>query len=155
MGNDKDIALGKDVPQASGKNMKAADFRNTLNSAQLKIRVHPEYVEAQFKQSPSLSWQDIFKVERKPSSTEIFLPDTGKGYVGVTAWSGAVSGRNVDAISITQVEMHNFDDTSVGEEMRDVSAKIQEAYRDMLTDENRHFIDQKSQMEHLQRLTGM
>jgi hypothetical protein len=155
--NDKDIQFGKDVPQASGKNMKAVDFRNTLNSAQLRIRVHPEYLEAQFKQSPSLSWQDIFKIDRRPDSNDITLPDTGKGYVGVTAWSGAVPKHkhNVDAITITQVEMHNFDDTSIGEEMRDVSAKIQEAYRDMLTDENRHFIDQKSQMEHLQRLTGM
>merc|ERR1712019_9491 len=40
-------------------------------------------------------------------------------------------------------------------EMQDVSVKIQDAYREMLTDEKRHFVDQKSQMEHLNRLTSM
>merc|ERR1712070_1228600 len=43
----------------------------------------------------------------------------------------------------------------MGEEMTDVSKAIQEAYRDMLTDEKRHFSDQKSQTEHIGRLERM
>merc|ERR1712224_1085491 len=75
------------------------------------------------------------------------------GFIGVTAWSG--TGDPTDHVSIMQIEMNNFDDTVIGEEMKDVSTKIQDAYREMLTDEKRHFVDQKSQMEHLTRLSTM
>jgi len=145
----KSLAYGVDVPNAKAK---AIDFRNTLNAAQLKIRVSPEFVEAHIKQSPSLSWQEIFRVVRADES----IPVPEAGYIGITAWSGsAAEGVTSDLVSIIQVDMNNFDDTALGEDMKDVSAKIQEAYREMLTDENRHFVDQKSQADHLQRLTSM
>merc|ERR1712217_492410 len=60
-----------------------------------------------------------------------------------------------DLVSLVEVEVSNHDETSIGEEVKDVSTQIQEAYRDMLTDEKRHFVDQKSQTEHLSRLHSM
>jgi hypothetical protein len=147
--NTKSLTYDTDAPTAAAK---AVDFRNTLNPAELKIRVTPEYVEGHFKQSPSLSWNECFRIDRADGKTPI--PENG--FVGMTAWSGTPQeGAASDLVSIISVEMTNFDDTSVGEDVKDVSTKIQEAYREMLMDENRHFIDQKSQMEHLQRLTDM
>mmetsp|Transcript_75627 Transcript_75627/g.198291 ORF Transcript_75627/g.198291 Transcript_75627/m.198291 type:complete len:489 (-) Transcript_75627:80-1546(-) len=138
------LNFGQDVPTRGAK---VVDFRNTLNAAQLRIRVRPASVEAHLKLSPSLSWNECFKIDHssKPG-----------GFVGLTAWSGTPSeGTVADSISILQVDLVNYDETSLGEEMKDVSAQIQNAYREMLTDDNRHFIDQKSQGEHLARLITM
>eukprot|EP00929_Paragymnodinium_shiwhaense_P107799 TRINITY_DN74156_c0_g1_i1.p1 TRINITY_DN74156_c0_g1~~TRINITY_DN74156_c0_g1_i1.p1 ORF type:complete len:512 (+),score=136.94 TRINITY_DN74156_c0_g1_i1:89-1537(+) len=145
----KSLAMGTDAPTAKAK---AIDFRNTLNPAQFKLRVTPEFVEGHLKQSPSLSWNECFRIDRSDGS----VPVPAKGYFGITAWSGTpAEGAASDLVSIIQVEMTNYDDTVVAEDMKDVSVKIQDAYREMLTDENRHFIDQKSQMDHLNRLRTM
>lgn len=138
---------GSDVPSVAGKGI---DFRNTLNAALLKVRVTPTSVEAHLKQSPSLSWNECFKMDRSNRPIEAGL------FMGFSAWSGQTrEGQVTDKISIVQLDVHNFDTTTIGEEMKDVSAEIQNAYRDMLTDENRHFVDQKSQTEHLMRLVKM
>jgi len=147
---DRDLVYGsgKDAPAA---NAKAIDFRNTMNPAQFKLRVTPTSIEGHLKQSPSLSWNECFIIDRTKAPVK-----TG-GYIGFTAWSGTSAPPNTisDTVVLTNFEVHNFDTTSIGEEMKDVSKEIQEAYRDMLTDENRHFADQKSQTEHIARLVAM
>lgn len=143
----REFAFGTDAPNAAAK---AIDFRNTLNAAMMKVRVTPTSIEGHVKQTPSLSWQECFKIDRTDRPVE------AGGYMGFSAWSGKPpDGGASDHVSITKVEVNNFDENSIGEEMKDVSLKIQEAYRAMLTDENRHFLDQKSQTEHLQRLITM
>jgi len=139
------MSMDVDVPSAKSKEM---DFRNTLNAAQFKLRVTNNKIEGHIKQSPSLAWNECFAVEN---------PVKSGGYIGFTAWSGTGSPDAVtsDLVSIVEVEVSNYDETVIGEEMKDVSMQIQEAYRQMLTDENRHFVDQKSQTEHLQRLLSM
>jgi len=72
---------------------------------------------------------------------------------GFTSLSG-ISGVS-DMVSIEQVAVSNFDENTVGEDMKDVASKIQDAYKEMLTDDNRHFVDQKAQTDHLARLTGL
>lgn len=144
---DKELKYSEDVPTSDAK---AADFRNTMNPAQLKIRVTPTSIEGHFKESPSLSWNEGFKLDRSSD------PVKAGGYIGFSAWSGAnTEGAEPDLVYITKVEAYNLDTTSIGEEMKDVSAEIQEAYREMLTDEKRHFMDQKSQTDHLARLSKM
>lgn len=145
----KGLEMGIDAP---AKNAKAVDFRNTLNNAQLRLRVSPTTVEGYMKLSPSLSWQGCFRIDR---STDKSVSVPANGYIGITSWSGTGEKSAADQIFILQVDVTNFDDTAVGEEIKDVSTKIQDAYREMLTDENRHFVDQRSQMEHLRRLTSM
>lgn len=144
---DRELVYGKDAPSS---NSKAVDFRNTMNAAQLRLRVSPTSIVGYLKQSPSLSWNECFKIDRTKD------PVKPGGYIGFTAWSGsASSGKVPDLISFTQFEVNNYDTTSIGEDMKDVSSEIQEAYRSMLTDDNRHFHDQKSQSEHIDRLVQM
>jgi hypothetical protein len=139
-----DMVYGKDVPTPTAK---AVDFRNTMNPAQFKLRVTPTSVEGYLKQSASLSWNECFKIERNM---------TAGGYLGFTGWSGtATSGKASDLVAILQLEVNNYDTTSIGEQMHDVSKSIEDAYRDMLTDDKRHFVDQKSQSDHLVRLETM
>jgi len=103
-------------------------------------------LEGALKLSPSLSWIECFKI------TGTFKSG---GYPGFTAWTGS-TGKEADSVSLISMSMYNYDTTSIGEDLSmDVSKEIQEAYREMLTDEKRHFKDQKSQKEHLQRLTNM
>jgi len=135
---------GLDAPTRAAK---AVDFRNTLNPAQMKIRVTPTSIEGHVKQSPSLSWNECFKVDRTNN------PVQEGGYIGFSAWSGTAD--IADLVSIVQLDVWNHDDTKIGEDMKDVSAEIQNSYKSMLLDENRHFIDQRSQAEHLQRLQKM
>jgi len=142
---DRDLSYGKDVPT---KDAKAVDFRNTLNAAQFKLRVEPTSITGYLKQSPSLSWNECFKIDRSKN------PVKPGGYIGFSAWSGA-AGTESDLVSISQFEVYNFDTEVIGEEMKDVSERIQDAYREMLTDEHRHFLDQKSQTDHLARLVTM
>jgi hypothetical protein len=150
--NDGDRELvygpGKDAPAA---NAKGVEFRNTMNAAQFKIRVTPTSIEGHLKQSPSLSWNECFVIDRKKD------PVKPGGYIGFTAWSGTSAPPYTvsDTVAITHFEVYNHDTTSIGEEMKDVSKEIQEAYREMLTDDNRHFADQKSQKEHIARLVQM
>jgi hypothetical protein len=124
----------------------------------LRIRVRPESIEGYTKQSPSLSWQECFKIDRKGRPVQ-----TG-GYVGFTAFSGTPSeGSSSDLLSLIQVDVNNYDENTIGESMKaiksqdgkDVTSKIQDAYREMLLDDKRHFADQKSQTDHLLRLTAM
>lgn len=124
-----------------------ADFRNSVNPASLRLRVRPDSVLAEWKETPSLSWKQAFKVDRSSDKVK------SGGYLGITAWSGSNPGA--DMVALTSIKVEIFDDTSIGEEMSDVSVKIQEAYKEMLMDKNRHFIDQKSQTEHLARLTTL
>lgn len=141
------LAWEHDLP---AKDAKPMPFRNTINNAQLKIRVQPASIEAWLKQSPSLSWAECFKLDRSKHPIRV------GGYMGFTAWSGTeTEGAPADLVQITQVDVNNMDETVVGEDMKDVSARIQDAYREMLTDEKRHFTDQKSQTDHLARLTTM
>mmetsp|Transcript_127977 Transcript_127977/g.220718 ORF Transcript_127977/g.220718 Transcript_127977/m.220718 type:complete len:488 (+) Transcript_127977:130-1593(+) len=143
----KALKYAEDVPTVHSK---PVDFRNTLNSAQLKIRVTPTSIEGHLKQSPSLSWNECFKLDRSNDRVK------AGGYVGFSAWSGSKSEETVaDTVSITQLAMYNHDTNGLGEQITDVSADIQEAFREMLTDKNRHFIDQKSQTQHLKRLMSM
>lgn len=126
------------------------DFRNTLNAAQVKIRLRPDAVEVSVKQSPSLSWQECFKIDRTDD------PVKPGGYIGFTARSGTpAQGGASDLVSIVELDVSNFDENVIGEDMKDVTSKIQDAYRDMLTDDHRHFVDQKSQTDHLLRLTSV
>jgi len=144
---DRKVHYGQDVPAA---NAKPIDFRNTMNAAQLRVRFTPASITGFFKQSASLSWNECFKIDRSEK------PVKPGGYIGFSAWSGT-AGTDVvpDMVTIQQLEVNNFDTNSIGEEMTDVSKDIQDAFRDMLTDEHRHFDDQKSQTEHLERLTSM
>lgn len=143
----RSLTYGSDVPTSTAK---AVDFRNTMNAAQFKLRVTPKSIEGHLKLSPSLSWNECFKIDR---STDPVKPG---GYIGISAWSGAASPDTVsDLVSITQFDVGNYDTSVLGEENKDVSADIQNAFREMLTDENRHFVDQKSQSDHLNRLTQM
>mmetsp|Transcript_77835 Transcript_77835/g.200399 ORF Transcript_77835/g.200399 Transcript_77835/m.200399 type:complete len:488 (+) Transcript_77835:69-1532(+) len=143
----RELQFGRDVPQQGAK---VLDFRNTLNAAQLRIRVQPTSIEAHLKQSPSLSWNECFHIDATDNPTK------PGGFIGLSAWSGtAESGASSDLLAVVQVDVINYDDTSLGEEMKDVSAQIQDAYREMLTDEHRHFVDQKSQGDHLTRLVTM
>jgi len=136
----------KDLPTMDAKSF---DFRNTLNAVQMRIRFTDDSVQGYVKQSPSLSWQECFKI--KPGRTG--TPSPPGGYIGFTSKSGA---KGVpDLVSIVEVEVNNFDENSIGEEMKDVTSKIQDAYKEMLTDDTRHFIDQKSQTDHLARLTTL
>lgn len=137
------IEMFKGVPTSDAK---PVDFRNTLNAAQMKIRATPTTVEGWLKLSPSLSWIDCFKL------TGTFKSG---GYLGFTSWSGEEAGPKTDMVSIVEMNTYNHDTTSLGEDIKDVSKEIQDAYREMLTDKNRHFKDQKSQKEHLERLTEM
>lgn len=141
----KTLSFDKDVPSPKSKEM---DFRNTLNAAQFKLRVMPNKIEGYIKQSPSLAWNECFVVDHAVKVG---------GYIGFSAWSGTGNPGRVssDLASLLEVEVSNFDENSIGEDMKDVSMQIQEAYRQMLTDENRHFVDQKSQTEHLTRLLSM
>jgi len=149
MSENHKLTYGEQVPTP---NAKPIDFRNTLNAAQLKIRVQPYQVEGFLKQSPSLSWNECFKIQI-PNTKE---PIKAGGFIGMTAWSGTPpAGEMPDSISVVEVSVKNMDENIVGEEMKDVTSKIQDAYREMLTDKNRHFTDQKSQTEHLIRLVNM
>jgi hypothetical protein len=129
------------------------DFRNTLNAAQVKVRLRPDAIEVSVKQSPSLSWQECFKIDRTDD------PVKPGGFMGFTARSGDLKqlprGGASDLVSIVEVDVSNFDENVIGEDMKDVTSKIQDAYRDMLTDDHRHFVDQKSQTDHLLRLTSV
>mmetsp|Transcript_1111 Transcript_1111/g.1531 ORF Transcript_1111/g.1531 Transcript_1111/m.1531 type:complete len:490 (-) Transcript_1111:49-1518(-) len=141
------LSWGADVPTQDAKPI---DFRNTLNHAQLKISVRPNLVEGWLKQSPSLSWNECFSLDRSKH------PIKAGGFIGVTAWSGTPEqGVSSDLVSIVQMEVNNMDETSIGEDMKDVSTQIQETYMEMLTDTHRHFLDQKSQTDHITRLTDM
>jgi len=145
---DRDLVYGKDAPTDSAKSI---DFRNTMNAAQFRLRVSPTAVEGSLKQSPSLSWTECFKIDRTKD------PVKPGGYIGITAWSGSPLHKLKvsDLISIFSLEVNNFDTTSIGEEMQDVSTEISNAYKEMLTDENRHLHDQKTQSEHITRLVTM
>lgn len=140
--------VGKDVPTADAK---AIDFRNTMNAAQFRLRVTPTSIIGYLKQTPSLSWNECFNLDRKHDPVK-----TG-GYIGFSAWSGTKSPSAAsDMVAITQFDVYNFDSTTIGESMMgDVSKEIEDTYRQMLTDENRHFTDQKLQTEHINRLIRM
>jgi len=153
-GSELSYGNGGNVPAS---NAKVVDFRNTLNAARFKLRVTPTSVEGHLKLSQSLSWNECFKIDRTKNPVE------AGGYIGFSAWSGtqtwapgAEPAKVSDLVSFSQLEVHNFDTTVVGEDIsKDVSKDIQEAYREMLIDDNRHFSDQKSQSDHLTRLTRM
>jgi len=142
----KDLAFDSAIPSSNSKEF---EFRNTINPAQLQIRVNKKSIKGFFKQSPSLSWQPCFELE-VPAGVK------AGGYVGFSAWSGTGGdGRVSDLVSITGLEMSNYDETSLGEEMQETSNQIQDAYKEMLTDDKRHFVDQKSQTQHITRLIDM
>jgi len=148
---DSELSYGKHVPTS---NAKVIDFRNTLNAARFKLRVTPTSIEGHLKLSASLSWNECFKIDRTSN------PVKAGGYLGFSAWSGTMGADAIekvsDLVSFSQLEVYNFDSNVIGEDMsKDVSKDIQEAYREMLTDDNRHFVDQKSQSDHLTRLTRM
>lgn len=144
---DRDLVYGSgnDVPTATAK---AIDFRNTMNAAQFRLRVTPTSIVGFLKQTASLSWNECFNLDRTSDPVK-----TG-GYVGFTAWTGT-KGKVTDNVVIEKFDMYNYDTTSIGEEMKDVSKDIEDTYREMLTDEHRHFTDQKLQTEHINRLIRM
>lgn len=144
----EELDFSKAVP---GSEKTQIDFRNTLNPAQMRIRVKPHIIEGFIKQSPSLAWQTCFRIHPKS------LVKVG-GYIGFTAWSGTDKGGDglvADLVSLVQVDTANLDDTSTGEEVSDVAAPVQEVYKDLLSEQNRHFVDQRSQTEHLGKLLSM
>lgn len=142
----KELAYDTDIPSA---NTKEFEFRNTMNAAQVQIRVNKKSIKGFFKQSPSLAWQPCFDFE----ASDAVKPG---GYIGFSAWSGSTGeGRISDLVSLVGLDVSNYDETSIGEDMQDVSTQIQDAYKEMLTDDKRHFADQKSQTEHMVRLVSM
>jgi len=133
----------------SSAHSKEVEFRNSINAAQLQLRVNKKSIKGFFKQSPSLSWQPCFEFE---SPTDV----QPGGYIGFSAWSGTGGESRVsDLVSIVALEMTNYDESSLGEEMQDVPTQVQDQYKDMLMDDKRHFADQKAQTEHLTKLVDM
>merc|ERR1719382_2065725 len=76
------LVYGEHVPTTEAKRF---DFLNTLNAAQMKIRVKPDAVEGYVKESPSLSWQESFRIDRTAD------PVKPGGYIGFTARSGTTT----------------------------------------------------------------
>lgn len=75
--------------------------------------------------------------------------------MGFTAWSGTkVEGTTSDLVQITQVDVVNMDETSVGEEL-DASDDMKAAYKEAFADKNNNFEDQKAQTVHLVKLASM
>lgn len=142
-----DLKYGVDVPT---KEAKGLDFRNTLNSASLRIRVTPDKIEGEMKQSPSLSWNQVFSIERN-DNTDI-SPTLG-AYMGFTAWSG--TGEQADRLSITKLEVLNHDETSIGENVQEISSETQMALQDAVADDKRHLEDQIAQREQISKLIKM
>lgn len=131
------------IPNAQSKYV---DYRNTLNYAQLQVRVKPTSIEGNVKLSPSLSWMKVFEVKG------ITVPVGG--YLGFTAYTGAPGGAaKPDSVSISELEVYNYDMNVIAEQS-DVSKEIQDTYKEMLKDGG-SYSDQKSQTDAIQRLSKM
>jgi uncharacterized protein (UPF0335 family) len=146
-------ALGTDVPISgasapydSTKGVKAIDWRNTLNPAQLKIRVTPHYIEAYIKQSPSLSWNECFKLE---------VASMVGTYLGISAWSGSEVEGAADQFAIMSLEVFNHDTTHAGEDLKAVSSDVSAAAKELISEEHSHFKDQAAQLEQLDKIILM
>jgi hypothetical protein len=138
------LEYGSDVP---AKDAKVVDFRNK-DTAQFTIRVESARVTGHL--SVDGSRHECFSVDRKN------FPVKADGYLGFSAWSGsAQEGKSSDFLSIGQVEVVNFDDESVGEELVGVSEKEQAAMESLMAEETRHLKDQKDQKEHISKITAM
>mmetsp|Transcript_20783 Transcript_20783/g.45052 ORF Transcript_20783/g.45052 Transcript_20783/m.45052 type:complete len:516 (-) Transcript_20783:49-1596(-) len=135
----------KDVPDTIAE-VDTVDFRNMPDPVLFNLRVKANEMVGEMTIPTKQEATQIFQV---PLATRM----KSGGFVGLTAWSGAAP--MPDLVSVQRFEILNTDETVTGEELRDVSAQIQEAYREMLTDEHRHFLDQKSQTDHLVRLTSL
>jgi hypothetical protein len=147
-------AAGHDLPMANAKGFK---LRNTMAASSMKLRVTASLVEIDLKLPGNDSeWESCASIERKR------FPMQANGYLGFTSWSGmAKSGYVPDSVSVTSVEVWNHDEDVVGEDffyipgVNDVSKVIQDTYKDLLTDEHRHFLDEASQTQHMKRLVKM
>ncbi|CAJ1444626.1 unnamed protein product, partial [Effrenium voratum] len=143
--NDKhqSLSYGVDVPAASAK---VIDFRNK-KEVEFNLRVQPTLVQASI--TVDGTTQECFSVDRKG------FPVKAGGYIGFTAWSGAGEGKVPDSVSLTKVEVVNFDDEAIGEDVVGASAAEISEYTAMMSSDSRHFQDQKSQTDHLARVTKM
>lgn len=139
--NHQSLQYGIDVPSSSAK---VIDFRN--KEVEFTFRVQPTLVQASLVVDGIK--HDCFSVDRKSFPVKV------GGYIGFSAWSG--SGTKLpDSVSLTKVEVTNFDDEAIGEDVIGASVAEQTQYSEMMSSDSRHFVDQKSQTEHLVKVTNM
>lgn len=142
--NHQSLSYFVDVPTS---NAKILDFRN--KEVEFKFRVQPTLVQAFL----TLDGQthECFSVDRAGFPVKV------GGFIGFTAWSGSAGDGSMisDAISVTKVEVINFDDEAIGEDVVGATAEETSAYSELMSSNARHFADQKSQTEHLSRVTKM
>lgn len=139
--NHQSLQYGIDVPSSSAK---VIDFRN--KEVEFTFRVQPTLVQASLVVDGIK--HDCFSVDRKSFPVKV------GGYIGFSAWSG--SGTKLpDSVSLTKVEVINFDDEAIGEDVIGASMAEQAQYSEMMSSDSRHFVDQKSQTEHLVKVTNM
>ncbi|CAE7244219.1 unnamed protein product [Symbiodinium natans] len=141
--NHQSLGYGIDVPTS---NAKVVDFRN--KDVEFKIRVQPFSVKGQIIVDGNV--EDCFDVDRRN------FPVKAGGYIGFTAWSGSVQPSKLpDGVSLTKVQVVNFDDQAVGEDIVGTSAKDKLAYEALMSEDSRYFQDQQAQTEHIGRITTM
>ncbi|CAE7802510.1 unnamed protein product, partial [Symbiodinium sp. CCMP2456] len=141
--NHQSLGYGIDVPTS---NAKAIDFRN--KDVEFKIRVKPVSVQGQI--TVDGKTEECFNVDRKN------FPVKAGGYIGFTAWSGSTEvTKSPDGVSLTKVQVVNFDDQAVGEDIMGTSAKDKIAYEALMSEDSRYFQDQQAQTEHIGRITSM
>lgn len=141
------LSFGIDVPTREAK---IVPFRNTLDAAEMNIRVKPTLVEGRLKRTKDAGWLDCFSVDRKN------YPVKAGGFIGFTAWSGTASSDRVsDLLSIVKVEVQNYDDTQLGEEIMDTSEEGKKEYASLMTEEARHLESEKAQAQRIGMLTSM
>jgi len=143
--NDKHqtLSYGTDVPSKTGKSM---DFRNT--EAKFKLRVKADFVQGHVILDGKR--HECFSVDRKS------FPVKAGNYLGFTAWSGtAKEGKTSDSVSLLQVEVINFDDQTVGEDLAEASNAEAASYASLMSEGSRHFEDQKSQTQHIDKIAAM
>lgn len=141
--NHQSLGYGIDVPTS---NAKAVDFRN--KDVEFKIRVQPVSVQGHI--TVDGKTEECFNVDRKN------FPVKAGGYIGFTAWSGSAEvNKFPDGVSLTKVQVVNFDDQAVGENIMGASAKDKIAYEALMSEDSRYFQDQQAQTEHIGRITSM
>lgn len=141
------LSFGIDVPTREAK---IVPFRNTLVAAEMKIRVKPTSVEGRLRRNKDGEWLDCFAVDRKN------YPVKAGGYIGFTAWSGTSSSDRIsDLLSIVKVEVQNFDDGQLGEEIVGASEQGKKEYASLMTEEARHLDSEKAQAHRIGMLTSM
>merc|ERR1711971_35163 len=135
-----------DLPAPDAKIM---SFRNTRDSAVLRIRVKHNTIEGDLQLGPNEAKQEIFRTHLKD-------PIGKGGFIGLTAASGSADGGAVpDRVTVSEVRVLNYDETSIGEAMYEADRSTQHKYEELIDESHHHFADQKAQTSHLKQLTDM